>query len=630
MRFPYAFTVAVIIAGIVRAQDPSARDWIQAHYPDLRVASMQSVLTEAIHSGFVVTPEQKVALKTAYQQLLAKGRSATPTWKTPVQGQVKGSRPFLATDNAFEHESNDGWQYADEMTGQVATGSVLAANDVDSWRFVAPTSAFYTFEVQPTGVNPIADSWLTLRNHKGDPIANDDNGNGLLSRINIYLPAGTYYLDVTGYNGTGGGEYNLVAQSDAVNLVPLGVAGATGTTQIPVGGFAHNVFTFTVPEGRVNMAVTSPGNDTAMVVQRADGMVYFSNDDSSVGGIDAAADIDLPAGTYSAYVWDITGGAGVPFTLSFAATPGALPDLVAAIQTISSVAGDESLRLGHVHLASPARIDVMTEDGPSTPVGDTIMTLFDRDLDYVCDVDDDDSFSPTRGAYSRIAMNLPAGEYFIGVNGYIGLAGDFTVTAVSSAQLPNGVATFGDTFTTIPGFGEIATYTLSNLTPASLQVRASDFWFGILGPDGELASNTRCASWQPQGGELPAGDCTVFVWDRFNYTGPLTCTILPPLYIDATNTLLSRGKEADSVFLFANFTGFSAPFSFADVRGNFCLPFDSLLMTVGDRFAQADGMASWGTIPVGLTGVQLQSGDLHNGFFAPIPAIGTWRNGVEF
>jgi hypothetical protein len=545
-----------------------------------------------------------------------------------VQGRVRAVRPVLAPDNVFEHENNDGWQYADDMNGQVATGSCAGTNDVDSWRFVS-TGAFYSFEVQPAGVTPITDSWLVLRNQKGDPVAADDNGAGLLSHIDIYLPAGTYYLDVSGYNGTFGGDYNLVAQSDPAAITPIGPGGAVGTTQIPLGGLPHNVFQFTVPEGRVNMVVASAGHDTAMVVQRADGMICFSDDDSTAGVLDAAADIDLPAGTYYAYVWDVLGAAGVPFSVSFSNTAGTLPNLLSGVMT-KTLAGDESMRVGRVHLTVPRKVTMLTDDGPLAPVGDTVLSLLDRDLDYLCDVDDDDSFNPLRGFYSKISMSLPVGDYLAAVTPFIGSFGDFTLTTSQSAFGLTGTAGFGTTAATIPGFGNVATYALSNCTQASIRVTGGDFWFGILGADGELASCTRCAPWQPQAGELPAGQNTLFVWDRFDFTGPLAATVRPPLTIEGTS-VIGRGKHGDDIWLFANFSPLTAGFNFGvGDRGLICLALDPLLMTVTDRVLNATGETVWGTLPPGITGVWLQQGDLHLGVFAPPPALATWRNAVNF
>ncbi|MGE3175780.1 MAG: hypothetical protein AB7O97_24365 [Planctomycetota bacterium] len=591
---------------------------------------VQTVLEDAARAGVFAAPAQRIELKKAYQGIRGKGRHALPQWKQPSQATVAGTRDVIAVDNVFEHESNDGWQWADDMAGDVATGDCSLVNDVDSWRFAAPAAGFYTFEVRAAagGVFPIADSLLTLRNQKGDPIASDDNGNGLLSRINIFLPAGTYYLDVTGYNGFGGGEYDLVAQVDPVNIAPLGVAGVTGTTQIPVGGVAHDVFEVTVADSHVEMIVDSLGNDTAMVVQRADGLILFSNDDSFLGGLDAAADLDLPAGSYYVYVWDIAGGAGLSYNLSFSDAPMVFDDLLTSVVSTSSILGDETMRLGRIHLAAPQHIDVMSDDSGAFPVGDTIMALLDRDLDYVCDVDDDDPFNNARGFYSRIAMSLPAGDYWIAVSPYPGAFGDFQLTAVGSAYAPTGVGAFGGMAASIPGFGDIATYVLDNSTQASCQVTGTDFWFGVLGPDGELATNTRCASFHPQAGELPRGACTVFAWDRYDFSSVMDVAIVPPLHLAADGvTLQTRAKEGDQVWLFANFSGLTPGFNFGvGDRGLLCLPLDAALLTIGDRIAPADGLNIWLTVPPGITGVQLQSGDLHMNVGWPAPAFGTWRN----
>jgi len=161
-------------------------------------------------------------------------------------------------------------------------------------------------------------------------------------------------------------------------------------------------------------------------------------------------------------------------------------------------------------------------------------------------------------------------------------------------------------------------------------VTGGDFWFGILGADGELASNTRCAPWQPQAGELPAGQNTLFVWDRYDFTGPLAATVRPPLTIEGTS-VIGRGKHGDDIWLFANFSPLTAGFNFGvGDRGLICLALDPLLMTVTDRLLNASGETVWGTLPPGITGVWLQQGDLHLGAFAPVPALATWRNAVNF
>ena len=321
MSFIRSVTVAGLVAGLCTAQSQDPTTWIQSQFPNLRMASVEEVIEQGTQAGLAQTPQQLLALKKSLRQLQGKDRQMLPTFRQPSLGPTTGNLPVFAIDNSVEHESNDGWQWADFMSGSIAVGDCRELNDVDCWRYVAAQSGFYTFEVKAAGAFPIADSWLVLRNHKGDAIVIDDNGAGSLSRINVFLPAGTYYLEVSGYQGTGGGTYEVHATRDNANVVSLTNAGATGTTRLPASGTTHDVFSFTVPDSRVAIEIASGGGDTALIVQRADGGIVFANDDSYWGVFDAAADIDLPAGQYFAYVWDSRAFADTPFSVTFDALP---------------------------------------------------------------------------------------------------------------------------------------------------------------------------------------------------------------------------------------------------------------------------------------------------------------------
>lgn len=629
MSFGRFVLAAGILAGLANAQSRPMSDWLQSQYPQLRTPSMKRVLEQAAIAGVAQTPQQQLQLKNTLRTLQGKGRTALPAWRQQVEVPTTGNVQVVSIDNAFEHETNDGWKWADDMAGQTASGDCTAVEDVDCWRYVAATDGFYTFDVNAAGAFPIADSWLTLRNHKGDPIATNDNSFPAMSSISIFLPAGTYYLEVTGYLGTGGGTYDLVARRDDVLVASLSSGGA-GTTQLPASAAVHDVFSFTVPDSNVDLSVSS-GLDTALRIQRADGVVVFSNDDSTVGGLDAAADIDLPAGQYYAYVSEPTGGSGNAYTISYAAAPVVFADLATAGSVQGDLVGNESMRLVRIDLTDAAHLDMATSDGPLNPVLDTNLALLDRDLDYVLDVEDDDPFG-AEPFYSRIAMSLPAGVYWAAVTPYIGASGDYTLAASVGAYAPNGTSPLGMMTTSIAGFGDVNTYLIDNCSPSSVQVRGSDFYFGILGPDGELATNTRCGLLQPQAGELPVGTSTLFTWDRFDYSATMTTWVIPPLHLAADGvTVSTRAKEGDEVWVFANFSGLTAGMNFGvGDSGLFCLPTDSLLLTLGNQAVPATGLNAWFTLPIGLTGVDLQSADLHNGIVWPAPAWASWRNAFQF
>lgn len=622
--------VAGLVAGFAGAQSGSVGTWLQTQYPQLRSASTKVVVEQATLAGVVRTPQQVAQLKAQLRAMQGKQRTDRPAWLDPVDAPATGNLPVVSLDNAFEHETNDGWMWADDMQGQVASGDCSTLNDVDDWKFVATQDGYYTFEVTAAGASPIADSWLVVRNHKGDPIATDDNGAGNLSRIHVYLPAGTYYLEVSGYLGTGGGTYDLVATRDAATVHSLAGGAGSGTTQLPASSATHDVFSFTIPDSRIDLQVASSG-DTALVVQRADGVVVFSNRDSQIGGLNAAADIDLPAGQYYAYVAQELGGSGLSFTVTFSATPVSFGDLPTDVSAVGDLRGPESMRLAKIVLTEPTHVDMVTNDGFVNPVLDTNLALLDRDLDYLLDVEDDNPFGPS-GFYSRIAMSLPAGTYWAAVTPWVTASGSYTLSCLTSDYAPTGTAVLGDMTTVIPGFGDVGTYLVDNCSPSSVQVRGTDFYFGIMGPDGELASCTRCGTLQPQAGELPRGTSTVFVWDRFDYSAAMTTSVIPPLHLAADGvTVTTRAKEGDETWMFANFTGLTAGLNFgAGDLGFFCLPTDSLLLTVGNRVAPASGLSSWFTLPIGITGVQLQVGDLHNNVTWTGPGWASWRNVFEF
>ncbi len=625
---------AGVLAGICAAQGQDPRTWIQSNYPQIRMASMENVIEQGTAAGLAQTPQQLLALKRSLRQLQGKDRQILPMFRQPSLGPTTGDLPRFSIDNAVEHEANDGWQWADDMGGFAASGNCAEINDVDSWKFNAALSGFYTFEVKASGTFPIADSWLVLRNHKGDAIVIDDNGAGTnLSRISVYLPAGVYYLDVSGYQGTGGGAYELVATRENVNLVPLTVAGATGMTRIPGSDSTHDVFSFTVADSRLLVEVLSAvaATDTALVVQRADGGIVFANDDSYWGGLDAGADIDLPAGDYFLYVWNSRGLADTAFSLTFDPLPMTFGNIATLGAATDFILGAESMRLVRMDLLSATHVTLQAGDSIPTPILDTNVALLDRDLDYVLDVEDGLLAGPT-DYHGRISMSLPAGQYWVAVTPFLGSWGDYSLSCTTSPYAPTASASLGTTTAAIAGFGDVNTYVLENGTQASVQVRGTDFYFGILGPDGEVATNTLAGLNHPQAGELPRGSCTIFTFDRFDYSGVMGVRVVPPLYLaDDGITVMTRAKDGDDVWMFANFQGMTAGYNFnAGDRGYLCLPMDSLLLTIDNRRATATGTAAWFTLPFGLTGIDLQTGDVHNGISWPAPAFATWRNVFSF
>jgi hypothetical protein len=630
MKIAVGAAIGGLFATLACAQSGRYESWIRAHYPDPLRITMQKVMSDANQAGIVADHTQMLALKRALRAIRAKARGGVPEFRR-MDLPPAVALPAVGVDTLVEHEFNDAWQYADTMTGSVASGDCSPPGDIDCWQFTS-VGGFYTIAVQAAGgTSAIVDSTLKLRNNKGDVVAvNDNAGVGLLSEIDVYLPTGTFYAEVGSFAGSNGGTYNLVVQHDSVQVVELTTAGGSGTTRVPLGGIAHDIFRMTVPESHLNIAINSTLNDTFLTIQRADGVIVFSNDDSTVGGLDAAADIDLPGGTYFMHVSEVTGLAGQPFTVTFADVPQTISDVVTTPSLSRNIVGDESMLLARVDITNLARhIDSLTSDGPVSPVFDTVMSLLDRDLDFVCDVDDDDATNPARNFYSRINVNLPAGLYWFAVSPFPGQIGDYTLSTTASAYAATGSIGYGPvpSPTTISGFGTVNTYTLENLTQASAKMTGSDFWFAMLGPDGQLASCQDGAPFWPQAGEIPTGGAYLLVWDRYDYSGPLDASITPALNYDGT-TVHTFAKEGDIVVQLAEFGIVSGPatnFGIGD-RGFLLLPNTEFLVTLDVQLGSPTGINTWWSPPSTPILLMMQTIDLHIGTTWTPPALLTWRN----
>jgi hypothetical protein len=623
--------MAGLLATVASAQSGSFQTWIHARYPDPSRVTVQTVLHDASIAGIAQTAVQQQALKQALLALQSKGRAG----RTFLAVDSPAAMPFsdVGSDVINEHEFNDSWCYADQIIGSVVGGDCSKAGDIDSWGFTS-TGSFYSIDVQAQGgLGGIIDSVLTLRNSKGDVIAVNDNfGSSLLSQINLFLPAGSYYADVSGFSGNTGGIYQLSLDTDNVAIHSLGNAGGAGLTQASNSNATHDVFEVQVAEGRLQLHVNSSFHDTQLKVQRADGVTIFANEDSSFG-LDAAADIDLLAGTYFIYVNEVNGVADLPFTITYASIPQTFSDVIQTSLVSDSITGDESMRLVKIDLsASAGHVEMTTSGGAGLEVFDTVMVLLDRDLDFLCDVDDDNSNNLARGLYSRIAVSLPSSVYYAAVTGFPGSIGSYSLNTSSSAFSQAGTLAYGpaNSPTTISGLGIVNTYSLANSTQTSASFVGSDYFFTFIGSDGQLASCQKGSTINSQAGEIPTGGGFLLVWDRYDYTGPLNIAISPALSFNGL-TVLSHAKEGDLVFYLAEFgieAGSPINFGFGD-RGFLVLPMTEYLVTLDVGLANAEGIDTLWTPPSFPYQVMLQTLELHTGVNWVPPAVATWRNMIR-
>lgn len=631
-------------AGSPLAQEPvDFRAWLQQRYPEYARANVADATAAARQQGLLRAPGDLLLLKRAFHELRVRkggGASGVPV----LRDAPPGPRLFDASDNIVnEVEFNDGAEFATPMAAAAcARGDCSIADDVDVYTFVS-AGEFITAEVQAQGGNPIVDSMLGIKTMGGQMIAfsEDISGSNFLSRISVYLPVGFYQMEIGPWNSTGGGTYDIVMQRDPAALTPLAVGTNSGTTA-PPGGGTQTVWTFALAtDATVRLQVTpsQPGADLALAVQLADGRLWFLNDDSSAG-LDPSADIDLPAGSYSVHVTDLGGGA-VPYTIGYAETPIVLADLCFAGLQQGSIIGEESRRLYRLTNPTMGDVDLQTAGGVQ-PIGDTIVYLFDSDLDYLCDVDDA-NIQNASDYYSRMQIGLPAGAYFVAVRGWNTSSGDYTLTPTCGLPFPTtGAVGYGRNLVPVPGGGRVSLSAVEICSTNSVRLDSSGGFSGSrtiynfmtgngesLGvmewvPDTTRTGQSGRSPTRPTVGTLPRGTQYALTWNRFeDPSANFFLDVRPPLHCDG-GSLTSHGKQGDLVLLFGDLaSGPGVSFAGLGLDGFFCLAFPSPTVTVGIAFYPASGAVNWLTCPAITYGVFLQHGDL---FAVPGPFLGVWRD----
>ena len=208
----------------------------------------------------------------------------------------------------------------------VVHAMISPAGDVDYWQFTLTESGVVTLETSGS-----TDTVGLLEHAIGTPLSfDDDSGASLNFQIQETLPAGTYYIRVTGYDAGSIGDYtlsldfepdpeaNFEPDSEA-NIRPNDVAHAMIS---PAGDVDY--WQFTLTESGVVTLETSGSTDTVGLLQNAMG-APLAGDDESGARSNFRIQETLPAGTYYIRVTGYASGSVGDYTLSldFEPDPGA-------------------------------------------------------------------------------------------------------------------------------------------------------------------------------------------------------------------------------------------------------------------------------------------------------------------
>ena len=199
----------------------------------------------------------------------------------------------------------------------VVQSMISPAGDVDYWQFTLTESGVVTLETSGS-----TDTLGLLLNGIGVPLVeDDDSGASLNFQIQETLPAGTYYIRVTGYTGDVGDytlsldfepdpEANFEPDSEASNIRPNDEVPAMIS---PAGDVDY--WQFTLTESGVVTLETSGSTDTVGRLLNAIG-TFLAFDDDSGAGINFRIQGTLPAGTYYIRVAGYASGSIGDYTLS--------------------------------------------------------------------------------------------------------------------------------------------------------------------------------------------------------------------------------------------------------------------------------------------------------------------------
>ena len=335
--------------------------------------------------------------------------------------------------------------------------AMISADDVDYWQFTLTEPGTVTLETETSVAasntigRMVRDTVGRLEDARGAPLAeDDDSGTNLNFQIQEALPAGTYYIRVTGY-GTGratslADDHVIISRAnyyilsldfdpdsdgnnirdgastpslsdgsntrdDAPTLQPNDVVHAMIS---PAGDVDYWKFTLTEPD-IVTLKTTSGSTDTVGWLEDARG-VRLAEDDDSGTRLNFQIQETLPAGTYYIRVTGFNARNVGDYTLSLdAGVPTLRPnDVVHAM--ISSVDDVDDWQFT---LTEPGTVTLETSGST-----DTVGWL--EDARGVRLAEDDDS--GTRRNF-RIQEALPAGTYYIRVTGFDATSvGDYTLS----------------------------------------------------------------------------------------------------------------------------------------------------------------------------------------------------------
>ena len=592
--------------------------WVAARFPQPRRATLTQCVDQARREGLLGTPTQVVAVKRAFRAAQRAHLATPPSQSSSGPGHSLG----------HDVETNDTLAWADDLGSAGAVGEINPPGDRDVFRLTLAGDATVQLRTGPSGPAPILDTVLTLLDDRGQLVTfNDNQGLGLYAGLQATLAAGTYFVQVEGY-GIASGTYQL-SLSQTPLTIPVVQANVPLALPVPGPGTEVAARLSLGADTLVHVTCTGggPGFDPYLGLLRDHGGRVLDVDNAGQGGgFDPGLHLVLPAGNYLLSFGSMLGSGVVTLTASL--TPAALPTLGCNTLRGGSIAGAEALDLYRCYVAG-GRLAIATAPAGSSPIADTVVELFDRDLVRIARNDDDQN-----GLFGALDLPLPAGTCFVAVHGAFSGAGSYTVTAACAAAPPPAVLPHGRSNLLVAVPGQTAERLYHALTPAPLQVRTDNSLGSLALPQLTVLDATgrvvlsdltgmgpRGAAWG--GAVLPTGDYHLLLRDEFGGAGTCEVVCAPMLYLEPrwpAGTLNSIDKAGQVLVLLASTTvGPGIPLGPGPVSGVFLLS-PSPLFVLSVTAMPPSGSFAWPfTVPTVAPPLQALS-------FDPVSGTGVLTN----
>lgn len=593
-----SFVTPLLLAGlafgtpVLGDKETELRAYLEAHYANPEKVMARQFVADAMAARLIQSTEDVVLAKQVLRQFHTKKGShlGRPEGASKTEyGRHGAVINGVADQSELEYNNTVGHaQRIGNGSGTLA-GSVDVAGDDDVYHYFKTFAGMLTVSVVG---DTLGDPRLEILDSHGNSVAFNDDAVGLDPRIDIFLPAGVYYLRVDGFSSNTG-TYTLDVAETAVSTPTV------PKNQLVNGNLATSdgtAYRLELAEGsKVDMTFNGGSLDLAVEVITQSGALFFFNDDAV--GLDPRVNGYLPAGIYFLRITEFVGNTGA-FTFQIDCTPGitAFPCDSTVGGSITETGGFVMYQLTH----SGSERVTATTSAAGNSIGDTILFLFDAQLNVLASNDD------AIGLFSQLNTTLPAGTYYYVVIGFGGATGDFNLSGVCDVATAPPAISFGTT-TASMALGETVNFTLNVNTPLGIEI-AVDTPASTIDPVLSVFDSTgSLVLFDDDGGpgldslgagRFGPGSYTIVIRDfGDNSDGDLDVTVRGPLTWDGSRVPSGLGFAGDLVALFAA-VGPTPPLHILPgLTDGYLLIDPSSLLLLGTQVIGADGNYSFPAVP---------------------------------